>query len=292
PEYPEVVSQAEALLTRTKDIRIAVILANASLRTEGIAGFEAVLRYIRGCMEHYWDNCHPQLDEDDDNDPTERANAVLSLTDADTILRSLRLAPLTQSRAFGGFSLRDIMVADGEASASSDMDTVPDANTVSAAFQDTDDDLIEATKAATSAAAEHLKVISDVFDEQAPGLGPDLTPIQKIVRDIGKKLAAYAGGDAPEEDLLEDGEDAEGGVPAPVRAMGGGGAINNPNDVITMLDRIVEYYARNEPSSPVPILLKRARRLVSADFVTIMRDMAPRGIENVAIIGGIDEEEL
>ncbi len=37
------------------------------------------------------------------------------------------------------------------------------------------------------------------------------------------------------------------------------------------------YYARQEPSRPVPILLTRAKRLVGADFMTIMKDMAPQG---------------
>ncbi|MEM7236942.1 MAG: type VI secretion system protein TssA [Pseudomonadota bacterium] len=291
PEYAEVVRLADALLGRTKDLRVAVHLANASLHTDGLSGFEEALRYVRGCLEQYWDTCHPQLDEDDDNDPTERANAVLSLSDGDTILKSLRLAPLTKSRAFGGLSLRDIMVAEGEMTAPSDMDTVPDSTTVNAAFQDTDDEFLDEARVAISAMAEHVKVISGVFDEQSPGLGPDLTPLEKLIRDVGKKIASYAGGEAPVEDAVDD--DAEmstsGGGGAP---RGGGGAINNSNDVLNTIDRVIDYYSRNEPSSPVPILLKRAKRLVSADFVTIMRDMAPGGIGNIAVISGIDEDEL
>lgn len=295
PEYAEVVTLAEGLLTRTKDLRVAMILANASLRTEGLPGFEAVLRYVRGCLEQYWESCHPQLDEDDDNDPTERSNAVLGLTDTNSVMRSLRMAPLSESRAFGRMSLRDIMVAEGEMTAPSDMDSVPDGASVNAAFQDTDDEWLEATKTAAANIVDHLKTISNVFDEQAPGLGPDLTPIQKVAHDITKKLAVYAGGE-----VVENGEvspEAASNLPA-ARATGGGGggggggAINNSHDVVNMLDRIIDYYQRNEPSSPVPVLLTRAKRLVSADFVTIMRDMAPRGVENVALIGGFDEDDI
>ena len=55
------------------------------------------------------------------------------------------------------------------------------------------------------------------------------------------------------------------------------------------LDKIISYYQRHEPSSPVPVLLTRAKRLVSADFLTIMKDMAPQGVDQVRQIGGIDD---
>ena len=58
-----------------------------------------------------------------------------------------------------------------------------------------------------------------------------------------------------------------------------------------MLDRIIAYYARSEPSSPVPMLLERAKRMVGADFLTIIKEMAPDGIQNVHLIGGITETE-
>lgn len=293
PEYAEVVKLAEGLLTRTKDLRVALILANATLRTEGLPGFEAVLRYIRGCLEQYWESCHPQLDEDDDNDPTERSNAVLGLTDSNSVMRSLRMAPLSESRAFGRMSMREIMVAEGEMTAPADMDGVPDGPAVNAAFQDTDEEWLDTTKTAAANILDHIKAISKVFDEQAPGLGPDLTPIQKVAHEITKKLAKYAGGEASEDGELSD--DSASDLPAArstVGGGGGGGAINNANDVVNMLDRIIDYYRRNEPSSPVPILLTRSKRLVSADFVTIMRDMAPRGVENVALIGGFDEDDI
>ena len=45
------------------------------------------------------------------------------------------------------------------------------------------------------------------------------------------------------------------------------------------------------PSSPIPMLLERAKRLVNADFLTIIKDMAPHGLDNVQTIGGLDEDD-
>lgn len=53
-----------------------------------------------------------------------------------------------------------------------------------------------------------------------------------------------------------------------------------------MLDLICDYYARCEPSSPVPLLLKRAKRLVFMDFIEIIKDLAPDGLSQVELIRG------
>ena len=74
-------------------------------------------------------------------------------------------------------------------------------------------------------------------------------------------------------------------------AAGRVGGINNQQDVKNTIDRLIAYYTRAEPSSPVPILLERAKRLVGADFVSIIKDMAPDGKDNVYLIGGIPPDE-
>jgi hypothetical protein len=79
-------------------------------------------------------------------------------------------------------------------------------------------------------------------------------------------------------------------APAARTEGGGSGAVNGPNDVIASIDRIMAYYARSEPSSPVPILMARAKKLVNADFLTIVRDLAPSGVANVTLIGGLNDE--
>lgn len=294
PDWREVAEKAMAVLEQSHDIRAAVYLATAELALRGLAGFADVTGYIRGCLEQYWDTCHPQLDAEDDNDPTMRVNAVLALADANTVLRGLRRAPLTDSRAFGRITLRDILIAEGEIVAGPEDVSVPDTALVGAAFQDTDPEKLGALRAAAEAAAANVKAISGRFDDMTPGQGPDLDVLIRLVGQIVSRLkSAGGGGEAAAEDAAGGAEDApvaaaRGGSAAPAAA--GGGAINSPNDVTNALDRIIAYYKRSEPSSPVPLLLLRAKRLVSADFLTIMKDMAPRGVENVNLIGGLDDD--
>jgi type VI secretion system protein ImpA len=69
------------------------------------------------------------------------------------------------------------------------------------------------------------------------------------------------------------------------------GAIRSITDVKKTLDQVITYYEKNEPSSPVPVLIKRAKRLVGADFVSIIKDIAPNGMDNVEIVAGITDDD-
>lgn len=62
--------------------------------------------------------------------------------------------------------------------------------------------------------------------------------------------------------------------------------IGSRDDVLRTLDRLLLYYERVEPSSPVPVLLERAKRLVPMRFVDIIKDMADVGLPQIEVISG------
>lgn len=303
PEYRDVQRTALDILGRSHDLRAAVFLGDAVLRLDGIQAFAQVTSYIRGCLEDYWETCHPELDADDDDDPTMRINAIQGLCGQpgglggpSQVFASLRRAALTDSRNFGKVSLRDIEIAEGVIPTPPGMDSLPDTGTIGAAFKDSPDDFLSATLEAARQAREDVKAISAVFDDRTPGQGPELDELVKLLGTIDRRLTAYGNiGDSAADDAAED----DGEAAAPAAAAGGGGAaapaapgtINSPADVSAALDRIIGYYRRHEPSSPIPILLERAKRLVSADFLTIIRDMAPSGMDNVQTIGGLEDDD-
>ena len=55
------------------------------------------------------------------------------------------------------------------------------------------------------------------------------------------------------------------------------------------LDEIIRYFERAEPSSPVPLLLRRAQRLVDKNFLDILRDLAPDGVQQAELFRGSEE---
>ena len=56
------------------------------------------------------------------------------------------------------------------------------------------------------------------------------------------------------------------------------GAIRSRQDAIRALDAVAEFFRRNEPSSPVPLFLERAKRLVSKSFLEVLADIAPEAL--------------
>jgi type VI secretion system protein ImpA len=73
-------------------------------------------------------------------------------------------------------------------------------------------------------------------------------------------------------------------------AQGITGVVRNRDDVVLLLDKIIGYYERNEPSSPLPLLLQRCRTLAALSFLDIVKDMAPAALQQVELIGGIVKE--
>lgn len=289
PDPKRLMERADAVLAQSHDLRAAVFYAYAATRVDGFTGLSEAIAYIRGCLEQFWDTCHPQLDAEDDNDPTMRVNAVLGLVGPTTVLRAVRNAPLTQSKAFGRLTLNDVMIADGDVSAPAGMDTPPDAARVNAAFQDTADDWLSATLGVVRRTLSDLEAVDAVFDVRTPGRGPDLSPLLQLLRRAAGRLADVVGEPEPEEAaVMTDAED--GGTPAEAQSTRGApGEIRSSRDVEHAIDRIIKYYRDHEPSSPVPMILARARRLVGADFMTIVADIAPGGQDSVKMISGIED---
>lgn len=293
PDWKAIRKAALELSERTRDLRVAMYLLRAALNMDGIAGFTDGLALVHGLIEKFWDNVHPQLDPDDDNDPTGRVNTVAALCNTDTIVREFREAPLAASRVHGRFSLRDIEVASGEVPPGKD-GIKPDPAAIEAAFMEVDAGELQETGARLEQAAALVESIESVLtDKVGAAQAADLSDLTRQVRHalnaVRERLARRGLGGA---------EEVAAGEPDPQQAAEGAraaqpisGAVASRDDVIRMLDKICEYYARAEPSSPVPILMERAKRLVPLNFMDIMKDLAPGGLEQVELFRGRADEE-
>jgi type VI secretion system protein ImpA len=62
------------------------------------------------------------------------------------------------------------------------------------------------------------------------------------------------------------------------------GEISRREDVVSALDRICRYYAAIEPGSPIPLVLQRARGWVHLDFISLMAEIAPSGLDEAKLV--------
>jgi type VI secretion system protein ImpA len=292
PDWDEVASLATGLLERSRDLRVATHLTTAWLRTGGMAGWAAGLELIRGLLENHWDGVHPQLDAEDDDDPTARVNAVATIANPLGLLGYFRNTPFVQSPRVGRFSLRDLRIANGTLKVDAGDEALPSMTELEACCLDCPEEQLTGTLAALTSALEHAKAIDQVFNDRIGTAGPDLKPLltdsyelKKFVEAQASRRNPAATTDADSEGGTDGGETSAAGPRASVP-----GRIETPQDVLRRLDELCEYYARCEPSSPVPLLLRRAQRLVGKTFFDLLRDLAPGGVSEMEVIAGPSEE--
>jgi type VI secretion system protein ImpA len=291
PDWATVRRQALDLCKRTRDLRVMDYLARASVRTHGYAGLNDVLTLLRQSLERYWETIHPLLDPDDDNDPTARVNIIGALCDAQTMLAGIRLAPLVQSRALGRFGLRDISIASGETPPPAGMEAPPTMQAIEGAFLDSPLEELQATAEAVRSAAEQTRAIESVVTEKVgTSNAVSLDPLSAVLKEAGKaidtRLAARGVGTVEGEAPAANGH-ATNGSAAPFAVAG---QLQSREDVLRLLDKICEYYARQEPSSPVPLLLQRAKKLVPMDFMEIVKDLIPDAVATAEMYRGRSPE--
>lgn len=293
PDWKEVGNRALGLLEKTKDIRIAVRLTRARLYTEGFAGFADGLAVVRGIVETFWDGFYPRLDPDDDNDPTFRVNVLMSLCDGATFIDRIRVLPVVASRTFGRFSLRDMAVAAGELPPAAGAEA-PKTSTIEGAFTECPIPELQATADAVHAALASLSAIEAfVAEKVGASSGTNFSKLTDVLRTAEKTLATQLTrrGVGVEGVAGEGGEAGDGATGTTGRGPSIAGEINSREDVIRVLDKVCGYYERYEPSSPIPLLVQRAKRLVSASFMDIMRDLAPDGMAQIENLKGKDETQ-
>jgi type VI secretion system protein ImpA len=295
PEWKVVAERALDLLGKTKDLRIAAKVTRALTQLEGFAGFADGVALMCGIVETFWDGFYPKLDPDDDNDPTFRVNVLMGLCDGPMFIDRLRTIPLVSARSFGRFSLRDLAIASGEIPPPAGTEP-PATSAIDGAFTECPVTELQATADALHAAHEGLKAMEAfVGDKIGASSGPNFSKLTDLFRSAEKVMALRLAARGVGAEVTGDAAGAESadGSPAarPATAPSMTGEINSREDVIRVLDKICAYYQRVEPSSPIPILLQRSKRLVSASFLDIVRDLAPDGLSQVENIRGRDPSE-
>ena len=301
PPWREMKAKALALMARTHDIRVAIFLLRALLHTDQLNGFRDGIQLLTGLVEKYWETLYPQLDPDDDNDPTQRVNILMDLCARDTVLLPLMKTPLCSSRALGTFSLRDIHIAAGKLTVTEgEQKNVANGATIGAAFKDCPQETLQENHRAITeslaclggietylnekigtAAAPHFQEVRDILQEMSDAVAKHLVETGMVVQPVPE--AAPQPDDPPPAAPRQS-------MPSTTPQRGTPmDEIASRQDVIRALEKICVYYEQHEPASPVPLLLKRAIGLVDKDFLEILADLAPESVAQIKHIGGISE---
>ena len=283
-DWRQLLTASEFALHRSRDLRAASYLTAALLHTEGILGFLDGIRMLRSLLEIFWEDLHPRADED--GEFMERSGALFNLTNFHKVLRPLRGATLVEFAPVGRFSLHDIEIAEGAAEAPADYPgNPPNVAMIDAAFHGADGDRLRELAARLADSVKDMELIESIFREHA-GLeqAPDMSRLRDILRRILTALKAHVP-ETPAEATIGDAASAQ--LPPPGNARGMlPSEIRTRQEAVAAIDSIAIFFRTHEPSSPVPLLMARAKRLIDLDFLSIIEDIAPDAVAQVKKLHG------
>ncbi len=289
PDWKRIKELSLKLLERSHDLRLSMLLLQANLNLHAIIGMADGLQLVEQLLTKYWDSVHPQLDPEDGLDPTLRINSLAILADSNGIPHDLKDVTLIMLPALGPLTVR---VLDAASSQSSSADGHEDIalSSLAAALVDVDKTALIRTTEALHRAHSSIETIEQFLINQVGSVQAlNLEPLRRMIKRAYDFFADY-GLPVTHENLNETGTDSDEALGAATASVVRATAISNEiasrDDVLRMLDKILKYYQQFEPSSPVPLLLGRAKNLVSKNFMEIMDDLAPDGVSQVMVLRG------
>lgn len=259
---------------RTKDVWLSIYLCRAGARAGQLDVVQAGSQYLAGLLEKYWDQVHPDLEEYGFQG---RRGACESLTRIGEFIGPLRRVALLKHPRLGEYSGLDFeRFREGAESEEG-------YGLFRAALEDVGDEALGEILETLDAIAEGIRRADAVLTANAGSeTGTNFLPTYEAIASIRKAVAQFSS--APAEDVQPH-ADAVVAQPRvaenPIAAGPYAGRVDSREDVLRALDSVSEYYRRREPGSPVPLVLARAREWVNADFLTVLGDIAPGGMEEV-----------
>ncbi len=270
------------LMMRSKDMRLAVLFTRCRTRLAGATGLAEGVGLLAAWLDTFPKALHPQVeDADADRDAALeiRMNALQALTDTDGLLSDVREIALTKSTATR-LQMRDIERAFAHPRPSDAL--APES--VTRQIQD----LRNQQPAGLTGFDEALAGLIGIETWSREHLGvyaPDLSILTRLLRHVGEKegRTAEAGpglasentqSDANEETardgLLPEAEESTPLLPVSPRRR----ACTTPADRHAALELIREarqWFEQHEPSSPIPVLLRRAEQFVGKRYSEVVR---------------------
>ena len=293
PDWSDMLEKSTAALATSKDLRVLAYFSAAQLRTDGLVPFCETLRIAAEWLETWFDSVYPRVDED----IFFRTNALNNFSDRLAIVDALRRTPLVPSRSTGPISLRHIELASGIIPVTPQDGTPLKEGEINAAFGAAPLADLRAQLAAVKGALDSLvkieaKMLAAGGIEATPNFDgrsdkEKLVSLRHQLKRIHEVLRAQLAARPDAAPAPGEGEPVAQGA----AASGTVGAIRSRQDAIRALDAVTTFFENTEPSSPVPMFVERAKRLIAKNFLDVVQDVVPDALNAAKAAGGVQDKK-
>lgn len=284
PEWEEVRERSIHILSSySKDVSVASWLIEAVMRIDGIPGLRDGFKLMLELVRRYWDNIHPEPDEDEGY--AETVSQLTGLT-SDRSYGVLDNLPLTNGGG-GTYSLFDF----NEANRIEGMDSNDKQRRLAegAIERHTFDDSFRATSRDhwnhviedLDTLISTIRELETYLDERClrNSYGEDTAPSMtsfrqrlESIRSTVQQLIAELLLDEPSQATDTDAESQEDGGTV-VQQKGPAGPIQSRADAIKMIRKAAEYFRKSEPQSFIYYKLEQAARWAEMPFPELLKEL-------------------
>jgi type VI secretion system protein ImpA len=235
---------AKLIKTRSKDLRLAVWLAEASTKTGGLRGLGDGLLLVAALCERYWDDVYPQADE---GGHEQRIGNLCWIA-----ARAPQLARETALTEGAGYSMIDFEFARSRPAGEGEG---PD---LEAARRRSSRGFYQALLDDSAHCVAAIGELERVVDERLGADGPGFTAAKAALQDVIHFVTPFAreAGVAAEGKAVVE-QAAAGPVQAQVQAAASG-PLQTRAQALAQLRAVAEFFRRTEPHSPVAYLADKA----------------------------------
>lgn len=296
PNWNILLDHCIPIARETRDLRVGVLLVDCLAKLHHWRGLAEGLELITAWIVHFWETLFPELDVDEDRDPTARLSCMAHLISDDMLIQTIYDIPIVESRTFGKICLRDYQNILFQSNGPSR--THITAGELDVAFReasipafDENHELIKRCIASVNRMNQFLVVHVGSSRWSGARLIETLEKIEHVFQThSSQKPMATQVSAMPEisdpvisvsQNLADDNQatavvdsrvESETQQPQAKRTST---QITSRAEATVAIDNICAYFEINEPASPVPLLLQRAKRLIPMSFVEILRELAP-----------------
>ncbi len=303
PDWIRLSECAASVAQTTRDLRVAVRMVAGLCHTHHWEGLAFGLQLTANWVGEYWDTIYPQLDPDDQFDPTSRLSILSYLVSDELIIDGISRLSLIEHRVSGSISLAEYRnqihatetspskLSRGEIDAifmSEEIQLLQDrlriVNDCIDAFDKLDRFLIDKVSIQQWSGRRLRETLEDASNIYQKYLAEKSTLIESTTsvdlnafETMPATISASPKNSVIGLDIVKDSEETV-NVHTVTRNIL---KVNSRADATAALDSVCAYFESNEPASPVPLLLQRAKRLIPMSFAEILRELAPHEGSNL-----------
>jgi type VI secretion system protein ImpA len=283
-DWREIRDRSVEALRRSKDFRLLTHLASAVVRTEGFTGLVQTLTVAARWLESWGAEVFPRVDDD----AILRRNALNGFADRMAIVDGARRAPILTHAQLGSVSIRDIEIATGQLTPAEGETAAMDESQLNALLAASSIEELQSLAATLSEAGQSLESIEEAMRSQGGSeAAPDFSNLSSPLARTAKLLNDHLSTRTISAGAVDQGDAV--GARSAGAVIGGVDSIRNRQDAARALDAVAAFFRANEPSSPIPLLVDRAKRLVAKDFLEVLAELAPEALAPAKAASGVRE---